>query len=97
MTAEGRFGWTLLVSVALWYPSLRQAMSNNLAAADALMRFGLSLIVAYMLVGFFDWLLDNYLRTNATRVLEERRREAVASAEARTAARKAEVEAAAAE
>jgi|GEM_PF-5778456 hypothetical protein len=82
MTAEGRFGWTLLVSLALWYPTLRQTLANKVAVPDGMLRFAFALIAAYLAVGVIDWVLSTYHRTNATRAYEERRRHNQAQAEA---------------
>lgn len=82
MTAEGRFGWTLLVSMVLWLPSLRQTLADKLAVPDAMLRFSFALIAAYIAMGVIDWVLTTYHQTNALRVLEDRRREAQTRAEA---------------
>ena len=86
MTPEGRFGGTLVVSLLLWFPTLRGFLSNDVDAPDAMIRYLAAIAFAYFAMWFLDWTITTYQRANATRLLEERRRAEDRAADERAAA-----------
>ena len=67
MSPERRFGVTLFVSLALWFPTLQELVANNVTLADALMRYAVGLGVAWIAVAGIDRLFTGYRDTNLAR------------------------------
>jgi hypothetical protein len=64
MSPERRFGVTLLLSVALWFPTLQELLADNVNLSAALFRYAVGLGVAWIAVAFLDRLLAGYRDTN---------------------------------
>jgi hypothetical protein len=86
VTPEGRFGGTLVVSLVLWFPTLRGFLSNSVDAPEAMLRYLAAIGFAYFAMWFLDWVITTYQRANAKQMIEERRRAADREAEERAAA-----------
>jgi hypothetical protein len=67
MSPERRFGVTLFVSLALWFPTLQELLANNVTLATGLLRYGVGLGVAWLAVAGVDRLLTGYRETNHAR------------------------------
>jgi hypothetical protein len=64
---ERRFGVTLFVSLALWFPTLQELLANNVTLASALLHYAVGLGVAWFAVAVVDRLLSGYRATNVAR------------------------------
>jgi hypothetical protein len=75
MVPERRFGVTLLVSLALWFPTLRELLAGDMPLATALLRYTVGLVIAWLVVAGVDKLLTGYRDANLdrTRVMHLRR------------------------
>ena len=67
MAPERRFGVTLIVSLALWFPTLQELLANNVTLASALLRYTIGLGVAWLAVAGIDRLLSGYRAANVAR------------------------------
>ena len=67
MVPERRFGVTLLVSLALWFPTLQELLASNVSLAAALVRYTIGLAIAWLVVAGVDRLLTGYRDANLAR------------------------------
>ncbi|HZP30774.1 MAG TPA: hypothetical protein VFC99_17635 [Acidimicrobiia bacterium] len=64
MSPERRFGVTLFLSLALWFPTLQELLADNVALSTALTRYALGLAAAWVGVAVVDRLLSGYRDAN---------------------------------
>ncbi|MCZ7527727.1 MAG: hypothetical protein M5U14_15905 [Acidimicrobiia bacterium] len=61
MSPETRFGATLVVSLALWFTSLRAILDGELDFATGCLRYAVALGVAWLAVAGIDRLVSGYV------------------------------------
>lgn len=69
LPAETRFGLALLMSLAIWAPTLMVTLDGDLSISAALIRYALGLVLSLVGVNLVDHLIRSYHRSNREREL----------------------------